>query len=360
MPPRPQQLRPTHPLRAGAGRLSVEHPARSREVGAFESRPEPGSVAQSHLPFCTPRPQYVATARGGTRCPIWCSTRGVPPRSRRAPDARVDERTRSTARTSTAARSSACFVEDTTARRRRRDRDRSSAADRRLHRTRSTSSSRSSSPELRENALFKVEHAARRARTASATASPRRQSSRRGAAADTTNRKEVRHVLSEAPRHATRAAAGAAAGPGSNTPAASPGPVDVWTRLRRFLVLGSEGGSYYASEWTLTRENAQAVEQCVARGRRARGRGDRARQRRGPRAEERSGAVRAGARGRPRRRGDAEGGARRAAAGRAARARTCSSSRCSSRASAAGAARCGARSAAGTPPSRSDALAYQA
>jgi len=39
--------------------------------------------------------------------------------------------------------------------------------------------------------------------------------------------------------------------------------VDAWTRLRRFLVLGSEGGSYYASEWSLTRENAQAVEQCV-------------------------------------------------------------------------------------------------
>jgi 60 kDa SS-A/Ro ribonucleoprotein len=40
--------------------------------------------------------------------------------------------------------------------------------------------------------------------------------------------------------------------------------VDDWTRLHRFLVLGSEGGSYYASEWTLTRENAQAVERCVA------------------------------------------------------------------------------------------------
>ena len=40
--------------------------------------------------------------------------------------------------------------------------------------------------------------------------------------------------------------------------------VDVWTRLRRFLILGSEGGSYYASEWTLTRENAQAVGQAVA------------------------------------------------------------------------------------------------
>jgi 60 kDa SS-A/Ro ribonucleoprotein len=40
--------------------------------------------------------------------------------------------------------------------------------------------------------------------------------------------------------------------------------VDDWTRLRRFLILGSEGGSYYASEWKLTRENAQAVERCVA------------------------------------------------------------------------------------------------
>ncbi|HEV7955767.1 MAG TPA: TROVE domain-containing protein, partial [Marisediminicola sp.] len=39
--------------------------------------------------------------------------------------------------------------------------------------------------------------------------------------------------------------------------------VDVWTRLRRFLILGSEGGSYYASEWELTRENAKAVEDAV-------------------------------------------------------------------------------------------------
>ena len=39
--------------------------------------------------------------------------------------------------------------------------------------------------------------------------------------------------------------------------------VDDWARLRRFLMLGAEGGSYYASEWTLTRENAQAVERCI-------------------------------------------------------------------------------------------------
>ncbi|HKC77877.1 MAG TPA: TROVE domain-containing protein, partial [Gaiellaceae bacterium] len=47
-------------------------------------------------------------------------------------------------------------------------------------------------------------------------------------------------------------------------------PVDEWTRLRRFLILGSEGGSYYASEWKLTRENAEAVERAVrADGKRA-------------------------------------------------------------------------------------------
>jgi 60 kDa SS-A/Ro ribonucleoprotein len=40
--------------------------------------------------------------------------------------------------------------------------------------------------------------------------------------------------------------------------------VDSWTRLRRFLVLGSEGGSYYANESALTRENAQAVEAALA------------------------------------------------------------------------------------------------
>src|SRR4051812_35863032 len=38
--------------------------------------------------------------------------------------------------------------------------------------------------------------------------------------------------------------------------------VDDWTRLERFLILGSEGGSYYATERALTVENAQAVVRC--------------------------------------------------------------------------------------------------
>jgi 60 kDa SS-A/Ro ribonucleoprotein len=47
-------------------------------------------------------------------------------------------------------------------------------------------------------------------------------------------------------------------------------PVDDWARLRRFLVLGSEGGTYYASELALTRENAGAVERAIrADGKRA-------------------------------------------------------------------------------------------
>lgn len=41
-------------------------------------------------------------------------------------------------------------------------------------------------------------------------------------------------------------------------------PVDNWKRLDRFLVLGSEGGSYYATEKALTKENANAVVACIA------------------------------------------------------------------------------------------------
>ncbi|HEX8600545.1 MAG TPA: TROVE domain-containing protein [Chloroflexia bacterium] len=40
--------------------------------------------------------------------------------------------------------------------------------------------------------------------------------------------------------------------------------VDDWTRLDRFLILGSEGGTYYITERKLTIENAHAVERCIA------------------------------------------------------------------------------------------------
>jgi len=123
--------------------------------------------------------------------------------------------------------------------------------------------------------------------------------------------------------------------------------VDAWTRLRRFLILGSEGGSYYASEWTLTRENAQAVEACVRED--------------GPRTV--AEIVQVSVAGRAPKNDpalyalalaaglgdvDTRRGRWRRCRGWPARARTCSSSRCSSRASAAGAVRSVARSAAGT------------
>jgi 60 kDa SS-A/Ro ribonucleoprotein len=40
-------------------------------------------------------------------------------------------------------------------------------------------------------------------------------------------------------------------------------PVDEWSRLDRFLVLGSEGGSYYATARALTRENAEATIRAI-------------------------------------------------------------------------------------------------
>lgn len=40
--------------------------------------------------------------------------------------------------------------------------------------------------------------------------------------------------------------------------------VDDFTRLDRFLVLGSEGGSFYASEQKLTKDNAKAVMRAIA------------------------------------------------------------------------------------------------
>jgi 60 kDa SS-A/Ro ribonucleoprotein len=40
--------------------------------------------------------------------------------------------------------------------------------------------------------------------------------------------------------------------------------IDDWARLDRFLILGSEGGTFYISERKLTIENAQAVRRCIA------------------------------------------------------------------------------------------------
>lgn len=39
--------------------------------------------------------------------------------------------------------------------------------------------------------------------------------------------------------------------------------VDEWERMKRFLILGTEGGSYYASEFKATDEAATAVRKCI-------------------------------------------------------------------------------------------------
>lgn len=39
--------------------------------------------------------------------------------------------------------------------------------------------------------------------------------------------------------------------------------ISIWDRLNRFLILGSEGGSYYASERKLTVDNAKNVIECI-------------------------------------------------------------------------------------------------
>src|SRR5438552_8751986 len=40
--------------------------------------------------------------------------------------------------------------------------------------------------------------------------------------------------------------------------------LDDWTRLDRFLILGSEGGTYYVGEHELTKDNAASVARCIA------------------------------------------------------------------------------------------------
>ncbi len=39
--------------------------------------------------------------------------------------------------------------------------------------------------------------------------------------------------------------------------------LDKWARLDRWLILGSEGGTYYASERQLTRDNAKTIAECL-------------------------------------------------------------------------------------------------
>lgn len=40
--------------------------------------------------------------------------------------------------------------------------------------------------------------------------------------------------------------------------------IDLWARLDRWLILGAEGGSYYASERAMARDNARTIDECLA------------------------------------------------------------------------------------------------
>jgi 60 kDa SS-A/Ro ribonucleoprotein len=69
-------------------------------------------------------------------------------------------------------------------------------------------------------------------------------------------------------RFSTRSTAQPDPIPGSDQVANSAGghawAVDDWSRLRRFLILGLDGGSYYATEHQLVKENAETVLRCLA------------------------------------------------------------------------------------------------
>ena len=42
--------------------------------------------------------------------------------------------------------------------------------------------------------------------------------------------------------------------------------LDKWAKLDRWLILGTEGGSYYATERQMTRDNAKTILECLAEG----------------------------------------------------------------------------------------------
>ena len=76
----------------------------------------------------------------------------------------------------------------------------------------------------------------------------------------------MKNYLSIFTRHSAAATAQSApiAGTVPNSAGGHAFPVDDWARLERFLVLGSEAGSYYAGEAVLTRDNAAAVLRAIA------------------------------------------------------------------------------------------------
>jgi 60 kDa SS-A/Ro ribonucleoprotein len=68
--------------------------------------------------------------------------------------------------------------------------------------------------------------------------------------------------------HSTRKTPQSEPIPGSSQVANNAGgfawEVDIWTRLRRFLILGAEGGSYYVGQREMVKGNVAALDACLA------------------------------------------------------------------------------------------------
>ena len=210
-------------LRAGAWTV-LGKSARSDSGGhGFKSRPAARRpVAQSVTRrSATTRPQRHHD-RGGTRV-LPAAVRAAPRSiATRSTQARVDEYIRLNRPGLYGDAYVRVFVEDTTARRRRHNRDLRLTL--RIADCANTINLEFSldSPELRENSLFKIDtllgalHRFRDGLAAEAELAEQRDDSRLTRRCD--------DDVSEASRHATRAAVGAAPGPGARTPpAATPG-----------------------------------------------------------------------------------------------------------------------------------------
>jgi 60 kDa SS-A/Ro ribonucleoprotein len=65
------------------------------------------------------------------------------------------------------------------------------------------------------------------------------------------------------PRQTAQSEALSEAAQGQNNAGGFALAIDDWIRLDRFLVLGAEGGSYYATERELTLQNAESVRRCL-------------------------------------------------------------------------------------------------
>ncbi len=73
----------------------------------------------------------------------------------------------------------------------------------------------------------------------------------------------TRHTRAAAPDNGDKVTPDPLPGQKANRAGGHGWSIGDWHQLQRFLVLGTEGGTYYASEAEMTRENAHVVERCI-------------------------------------------------------------------------------------------------